>query len=77
MPESVRVDPRALADAVERMTEFQHYTEATLAEIDSLVSHLRQARGAAAHAEARRHLARGQAMMHEALTRLTPVAERS
>jgi uncharacterized protein YukE len=40
MAEAFRVDPQALADAVERMGEFQRYAESMLAEIDSLVTNL-------------------------------------
>jgi len=71
--EAFRVDPRALADAVQRMTEFQRYAEDMVAEIDSLVSNLHSTwtgSGASAHAEAHRHWARGEAMMREALARL-------
>ena len=67
------MDPQALADAVQRMTEFQRYAENMVTEIDSLVSDLRSTwtgRGAAAHAEAHRHWARGEAMMREALAQL-------
>ena len=73
MAEAFRVDPQALADAVQRMTEFQRYAENVVTEIESLVSDLRCAwtgRGAAAHAEAHRHWARGEAMMREALAQL-------
>lgn len=73
MADAFRVDPHALADAVQRMTEFQRYAEHMLTEIDSLVSNLHSSwtgRGAAAHAEAHRHWARGEAMMGEALARL-------
>lgn len=67
------MDPHALADAVRRMTEFQRYAEDMLDQIDSLVTDLHggwTGRGAAAHAEAHRHWARGEAMMREALARL-------
>ncbi|OBI96081.1 secretion protein [Mycobacterium alsense] len=73
MAEPFRVDPQALADAVHRMAEFQRYAEHMLAEIDSLVSDLHSewtGQGAAAHAEAHRHWARGEAMMREALAQL-------
>ncbi|MGH3970947.1 MAG: WXG100 family type VII secretion target [Mycobacterium sp.] len=73
MAEAFRVDPQALADAMQRMTEFARYAESMLTEIDSLVGDLHQTwtgHGAAAHAEAHRHWARGEAMMREALTRL-------
>jgi len=71
--DAFRVDPQALADAVQRMTEFQRYAEHMLTEIDSLVSNLHTTwygQGAAAHAEAHRHWARGEAMMREALAQL-------
>jgi WXG100 family type VII secretion target len=67
------VDPQALADAVQRMSEFQRHAESMLTEIDSLVSNLHATwtgQGAAAHAEAHRHWARGEAMMREALAQL-------
>ena len=73
MAEAFRVDPQALADSMQRMTEFQHYAESMLAEIDSLVANLHatwSGEGAAAHAEAHRHWARGEAMMREALAQL-------
>lgn len=71
--EAFRVDPQALTDAVQRMTEFQKYAESILTEIDCLVTTLHgtwTGRGAAAHAEAHRHWARGEEMMREALARL-------
>ena len=77
MAEAFRVDPQALADAVQRMAEFQRYAENMLTEIDSLVSNLHSTwtgRGAAAHAEAHRHWARGEAMMREALAQLRTAA---
>jgi WXG100 family type VII secretion target len=73
MAEAFRVDPEALADAVQRMAEFQRYAENMLAEIDSVVSNLNTTwtgQGAAAHAEAHQHWARGEAMMREALAQL-------
>ena len=78
MAEAFRVDLQALADAVQRMTECQHYAEHTLVEIDSLVTDLHATwtgQGAAAHAEAHRHWARGEAMMREALARLRTAGE--
>jgi WXG100 family type VII secretion target len=71
--EAFRVDPEALADAVQRMADFQRRAEDMLAEIDSGVTRLHAAwtgEGAAAHAEAHRRWARGEAMMREALARL-------
>ena len=76
MAEAYRVDPQALADSVQRMTEFQRYAESMLAEIDALVANLHATwtgEGAAAHAEAHRHWARGEAMMREALAQLRTV----
>ena len=73
MAEAFRVDPEALADAVQRMADFQRRAEDMLAEIDSRVTRLHAAwtgEGAAAHAEAHRHWARGEAMMREALAQL-------
>jgi uncharacterized protein YukE len=55
------------------MADFGRRTEDMLGEIDSLVSDLHvtwTGEGAAAHAEAHRHWAHGEAMMREALTRL-------
>jgi ESAT-6 family protein len=77
MAEAFQVDPDALADAVERISEFQRYAESLLSEIDSLVSNLHATwtgEGAAAHAEAHRHWARGEAMMREALAQLRAAA---
>jgi WXG100 family type VII secretion target len=73
MAEAFRVDPEALADAVQRMAEFGRYAESMLSEFDSLVSNLHATwtgEGAAAHAEAHQHWARGEAMMREALAQL-------
>jgi WXG100 family type VII secretion target len=67
------VDPKALADTVQHMVEFQRHAESTVAEIDSLVTNLHATwtgQGAAAHAEAHRRWARGEAMMREALAQL-------
>jgi WXG100 family type VII secretion target len=71
------VDPDALADAVERMSEFQRYAESMLSEIDSLVSNLHitwTGEGAAAHAEAHRRWNQGEATMREALAQLRDAA---
>ena len=71
--DALRVDPEALADAVQRMAEFQRHAESVLAHIDSAVANLHETwtgQGAAAHAEAHRHWARGEAMMREALAQL-------
>ena len=77
MADAFRVDPEALADAVERMAEFQRYAESMLSEIDSLVSNLHTTwtgEGATAHAEAHRHWARGETIMREALAQLRAAA---
>ncbi len=73
MADAFRVDPEALADAVQRMAEFQRYAESTITEIDSLVSNLHatwSGEAAAAHAEAHQRWARGEAMMRAALAQL-------
>jgi WXG100 family type VII secretion target len=80
MAEAFRVDPEALADAVQRMAEFGRHAESMLAEIDSLVTNLHTTwtgQGAAAHAEAHRHWARGGAMMREALAQLKTTGARA
>jgi WXG100 family type VII secretion target len=76
--EAFRVDPEALAEAVEHMSEFQRYAESMLTEIDSLVSNLHATwtgEAAAAHVEAHRHWSQGEAMMREALTKLQGAAK--
>lgn len=73
MAEAFTIDPESLADAVQRMAEFQRYVEGMLDEVDTMVSTLHTTwtgEGATAHAEAHRHWARGAAMMREALTQL-------
>jgi WXG100 family type VII secretion target len=73
MAEAFRVDPEALGDAVQRMAEFHRYADSMLSEIDSLVTNLHatwSGEGAAAHGEAHRHWASGEAMMREALAQL-------
>jgi WXG100 family type VII secretion target len=73
MAEAFRVDPEALAEAIQRMAEFGRHTESMLSEIDSLVTNLHATwtgEGAAAHAQAHRRWARGEAMMREALAQL-------
>jgi ESAT-6 family protein len=73
MADAFLVDPEALADAVQRMAEFQRYAESTITEIDSLVSNLHatwSGEAAAAHVEAHQHWARGEAMMRAALAQL-------
>jgi len=75
--EAFRVDPEALTDAVERMTEFRRYAESMLSEIDSLVSNLHTTwtgEAATAHAEAHQHWARGEATMREVLAQLRAAA---
>lgn len=77
MADAFRVDPEALADAVERMAQFQRYAESMISEIDSLVSNLHTTwtgEGARAHAEAHQHWARGEAIMREALAQLRATA---
>ena len=73
MADAFSVDPDALADATQRMSEFVAHTESVVAEIDSLITHLHQTwsgEAAAAHAEAHRHWSRGEATMREALKTL-------
>jgi WXG100 family type VII secretion target len=73
MPEAFHVDPETLVDAVDRMAEFQRYVEGMLTEIDSLVTNLHatwSGEAAAAHIEAHRRWACGEAMMREALGQL-------
>ncbi|MGA9494109.1 MAG: WXG100 family type VII secretion target [Mycobacterium sp.] len=73
MADAFSVDPDALADAVQQMSEFVRHTESVVAEIDSLVTNLHQTwtgEAAAAHAEAHRHWSRGEATMREALNAL-------
>lgn len=75
--EAFRVDPQALADAVQRMSAFQRYAEDMIAEIDSRVTRLHTSwtgDAAAAHAEAHQHWVRGEAMMREALAHLKKAA---
>jgi WXG100 family type VII secretion target len=73
MAEAFRVNPDMVADAVERMEEFERYAESMLAEIDSLVTNLHAAwsgEAATAHVKAHQHWAGGEAMMREALASL-------
>jgi WXG100 family type VII secretion target len=73
MAEAFRVDPEALAEALERMAEFGRRTESMLSQIDAVVSDLHATwtgQGAAAHADAHQRWARGETMMREALARL-------
>lgn len=75
--EAFRVDPQALADAVQRMVEFQRYAEDMITEIDARITRLHETwtgEAAAAHAEAHQHWVRGEAMMREALARLQKAA---
>jgi WXG100 family type VII secretion target len=67
------VDPEAIADALERMTEFQRAAESLLSEIDATVKNLHiswTGEGAAAHADAHEQWSRGAAMMRQALDRV-------
>jgi WXG100 family type VII secretion target len=73
MADAFSVDSDALADALQRMSEFVRHTEGLVAEIDTLMTHLHgrwSGRAATAHAEARRHWSRGEATMREALAQL-------
>jgi uncharacterized protein YukE len=63
----------ATSHVVRRMAEFRHHAERVISEIDSLATTLpvpQLGREAAAHTEAHRHWARGEAMMRESLARL-------
>ena len=74
MAEPFRVDPEALADAVQRMAAFQRYAEDAISEIDSRITRLHAGwtgEAAAAHAEAHQHWVRGEAMMRAALARMS------
>ena len=74
MADAFSVDPAAIEDAAERMGDFVRYAESVVAEIDTLVTNLHvtwSGEAAAAHAEAHRLWARGEANMREALARLT------
>jgi WXG100 family type VII secretion target len=67
------VDPEAIADALDRMTEFQRVAEGLLTEIDTTVKNLHvtwSGEAAAGHAEAHERWSRGAAMMREALGQL-------
>jgi WXG100 family type VII secretion target len=67
------VDPDAIADAVQRMAEFQRAAEGLLSEIDATVKNLHiswTGEGAAAQSEAHRQWSHGAVMMREALDRL-------
>lgn len=67
------VDSDALANALQRMSEFVRHTESVVAEIDSLITQLHgtwSGQAAAAHAEAHRHWSHGEATMREALAQL-------
>jgi WXG100 family type VII secretion target len=71
--EPFRVDPHALADAVQRMAAFARYAEDMISEIDSRITRLHATwtgEAAAAHAEAHQHWVRGEAMMRAALARM-------
>ena len=76
MADAFSIDPEALADAVQHMSEFMRHTESVIAEIDSLITHLHHTwsgEAAAAHAEAHRHWSNGEATMREALKTLKTV----
>ena len=73
MAEQFAVDPEAIADALDRMTDFQRTAEALLSEIDTTVKNLHvtwSGEGAAAHTEAHDRWTRGATMMREALDQL-------
>ncbi|QNI05559.1 WXG100 family type VII secretion target [Mycobacterium kubicae] len=73
MSEAFRVQPEILAEAVQQMADFQRYAESMIGEIDRLVESLHanwSGQAAAAHAEAHRHWAAGEAMMRAALAQL-------
>lgn len=73
MTDAFSVNPEALADALQRMAEFEQHVENMVGEIDSLVRNLHvtwSGQAAAAHAEAHKHWSRGEAMMREALAQL-------
>jgi WXG100 family type VII secretion target len=73
MADAFSVNPEALADALQQMSEFERHTESLVAEIDTVVTHLHgtwSGHAATAHAEAHRHWSQGEAMMREALQQL-------
>ena len=73
MADGFAVDPEAIADVLDRMTEFQRAAEGLLAEIDAEVKSLHvtwTGEAAGGHAEAHEQWSRGAAMMREALRRL-------
>lgn len=72
--EAFRVDPEALADAVQRMAAFARHAEDMISEINSRITCLNATwtgEAAAAHAEAHQHWMRGEAMMRAALARMS------
>ncbi|WIM87334.1 WXG100 family type VII secretion target [Candidatus Mycobacterium wuenschmannii] len=76
MADAFSVDPQALIDATQRMSDFIQHTESVLSEIDSLVTHLHttwSGHAAEAHAEAHRRWTHGEATMRQALTLLKTV----
>ncbi len=73
MADSFRVDTDALAEAMQRMSEYIKHTASVVAEVNSLTAHLHETwsgEAATAHAEAHRRWSRGEAMMREALGQL-------
>jgi WXG100 family type VII secretion target len=73
MADALSIDPDALADTIQRMSDFVRQTESVTAEIDTLLSHLHMTwsgQAAAAHAEAHRRWSHGEATMREALNLL-------
>ncbi|CAN5831180.1 pore-forming CpnT exporter EsxE [soil metagenome] len=73
MADGFAVDPAAISDALERMTEFQSTAEGLLGEIDATVKNLHltwSGEAAAAQSQAHERWSRGAAMMREALDQL-------
>ena len=73
MAEAFRVNPEALADALERMDAFQRVSAALLDEIDAVVKNLHigwDGEAAAAHTRAHERWAHGAAVMDRALSTL-------
>ena len=67
------VNPESLAEAVQRMSDFQSYAEEMLNEIERIVANMHATwtgEAAAAHVQAHQHWTRGEAMMREALGQL-------
>lgn len=74
--DGLSVDPTAIADALDRMTEFQCAADGLLAEIDATVASLHvtwSGEAAAGHAQAHERWSQGAVMMRTALRRLHTV----